>query len=352
VKTRLVELWEKVLNIHPIGSNQNFFEFGGDSLLAARLFIQIEKVFKKRLPLSALVEAPTIEQLADILSGRVLRPANSSLVTVQPDGCHAPLFCVHDHSGQPLFSRNLSLNLGTDQPVFGFRSQGLSGGEKPYFAVEDMAAHYLREMRTLQPGGPYYLSGYCFGGMVAYEMANLLKGQGEEVALLALFNTPAPGSLQGWPLNRLYLTNRIYHELRKLKVLPPREMFAILGTKSARLISLATGSLKTKLLRTFSYFLRQYGESRTQQFLSISDTNVAAAKAYRPRPYAGRITLFLTDELPTFYPIHPKDGWMALASGGVEVQNVAGDNTSLFTTLQVQGLSEKLKDCLERARRS
>jgi thioesterase domain-containing protein/acyl carrier protein len=337
-KTRLLELWEKAFGIHPIDTNQNFFELGGDSLLAAKLFTRIEEVFGTRLPLSTLVEAPTIEQLAGILSGHIVRPANSSLVTVQPRGTRPRLFCVHDHEGQPLFCRNLSLNLGADQPVFGFRSQGIGSGETPYFAVEDMAAHYLREARSLQPHGPYYLSGYCFGGIVAYEMANLLADQGEKVALLAMFNTPLPASLEGWPLNQLYLRNRVRHELKTLRALPASEKFAIIAEKAAKLRMLALGSLKTRLLRP-----------QTQRSLSISDINIAAAKAYRPQPYGGRITLFLTEEMPTFYSIHPKDGWMALAAAGVEVHSVAGDNTSLFTTLYVRSVAEKLRACLERA---
>jgi len=301
--------------------------------------------------LSTLVEAPTIEQLAGILSGPVARPADSSLVTVQPDGTQPPLFCIHDHTGQPLFCRNLSLSLGTDQPVFGLRSQGLSDGETPYYTVQEMAAHYLREMRRRQPTGPYYLSGYCFGGMIVYEMANLLKDAGEEVALLALFNTPAPGSLRGWPLNRLYIQNRIRHELKNLNALRAREKFAFFGAKAAGLATLALGSLKARLLRIFSGPLHFNTGKHTQRLLSISDINIAAAKAYRPRPYVGRITLFLTEEVPTFYPIDPEAGWMTLAAGGVEVQSVTGDNTSMFTTHHVHALAEKLKTCLERCRR-
>jgi thioesterase domain-containing protein len=90
--------------------------------------------------------------------------------------------------GEIFYCRNLSRSLGVDQPLFGLRSQGL-GGEEPNHTVEDMASHYLQEIRTIQPKGPYFLSGFCFGGMVAYEMARLLKIQGEEVALVVLFNT-------------------------------------------------------------------------------------------------------------------------------------------------------------------
>ena len=172
VQSRLVELWEAAFRTRPIGVDQDFFELGGDSLLAARLFAQIERAFQMDLPLAALLEAPTIRQLAGRICGRKNYSLGSCLVAIQPSGTKPPLFCVHGHMGEVFYCRNLARSLGADQPVFGLRSYGL-GGEPPHYTIEDMAVHYLREIRTVQPKGPYFLSGYCFGGMVAYEMARL-----------------------------------------------------------------------------------------------------------------------------------------------------------------------------------
>jgi thioesterase domain-containing protein/acyl carrier protein len=348
VESRLIELWEAAFGLHPIRADQNFFELGGDSLLAARLFAQIEKAFKTKLPLATLVESPTIAQLAEVLSTPTTHSSSSCLVAVQPKGTQPPLFCVHGHAGEIFYCWNLSRCLGTDQPLFGLRSQGLSE-KAAHYTVEEMAAHYLNEIRAVQPHGPYYLGGYCFGGMVAYEMARSLTAQGEKVAILAMFNTPAPGSLEGWPLQQTYLARRITHELRKLGELGIREKLEVLGTKAAGLGRLALGSVKESIWKISAKSPLGSTQKWTQRLLSVSDINIAAAKAYAPGPYAGRSILFLTDEAASLYTIGPKSGWAPLITGGIEVYHVDGDNISMFDAQFVEALAEKLKPCIHRA---
>jgi thioesterase domain-containing protein/acyl carrier protein len=348
VESRLIELWEAAFGLHPIRADQNFFELGGDSLLAARLFTQIEKAFKTNLPLATLVESPTIAQLAEILSAPTTHSSSSCLVAVQPKGTQPPLFCVHGHAGEIFYCWNLSRCLGTDQPLFGLRSQGLSE-KTAHYTVEEMAAHYVKEIRTVQPHGPYYLGGYCFGGMVAYEMARSLTAQGEKVAMLAMFNTPAPGSLEGWPLQQTYLANRITHELRKLGELGIRDKLEAFGTKTAGLGRLALGSVKEIIWKISAKSPIGRAQKWTQRLLSVSDINIAAAKAYAPGPYAGRCILFLTEEASSLYSIGPKSGWTPLITGGIEVYNVEGDNISMFDAQFVDALVKKLQPCLDRA---
>jgi thioesterase domain-containing protein/acyl carrier protein len=348
MQSRLVELWEETFALRPIGVDQDFFELGGDSLLAARLFIQIEKTFQIDLPLAALLEAPTIRQLAATISGQKIRSSSSSLVVIQPNGTKPPLFCVHGHMGEIFYCRNLSRALGADQPLFGLRSRG-HGGEHPHYTVEDMAEHYVREIRAVQPKGPYFLSGYCFGGMAAYEMARLLKTQGEDVALLVMFNTPAPGSLKGWPLRQVYLAKRIAHELRTLRLLRLREKLAVFGSKAVGFMRLVSGSFKAALWHALARASVVSAAKGAQRLLSVADINVSAAKAYHPGAYPGRIILFLTEEATSLYASDPRDGWMALAGDGIEVHAVAGDNNSLFDARFVEALAEKLKSCITKA---
>jgi thioesterase domain-containing protein len=350
VQSRLMELWRAAFGM-PIGVDENFFELGGDSLLAARLFIQIEKAFQMELPLSVLLEAPTIRQLAGIIRAPIVPSLHSSLVAVQPNGTRPPLFCVHGHSGEIFQCRNLSLSLGADQPVFGLRSQGL-GGEAPYFTVEEMANHYLREIRTVQRKGPYSLTGYCFGGMIAYEMARLLKTQGQEVALLVMFNTPAPGSLKWWPLRPSYLVKRIARELRKLRTLRIREKLVALRTKAIELARQVSGSFKAALWHALAKSSIGIAERKTQGLLSVADINIVAAKAYDPGAYAGRIIFFLTnddDDATSLYATDPAGGWMALAEDGVEVSVFDGSNTPSLRHAPNIELGEKLKSYLTQA---
>jgi len=346
VQSRLVELWQAAFGM-PIGVDQNFFELGGDSLLAARLFIQIEKAFQMELPLAVLLEAPTIRQLAGIISAPTVCSSHSSLVPAQPSGTKPPLFCVHGHTGEIFYCRNLSLSLGADQPIFGLRSQGL-GGEAPFLTVEEMATHYLREIRTVQREGPYFLVGYCFGGMIAYEMGRLLKAQGEEVALLVMFNTPAPGSLKWWPLRPDYLVTRITRELRNLRTLKTREKLVFLPSKAIGLAQLAFGSFKAALWRALAK--SPIGAEREAQgLLSIADINLLAAKAYDPGAYPGRIIFFLTkDDATSLNATDPARGWMALAEDGIEVYVFDAGTPSLRQAPNIE-LAEKLKSCLTQA---
>jgi phthiocerol/phenolphthiocerol synthesis type-I polyketide synthase E len=185
----LVRIWQQLLGVGSVGIDQNYFDLGGDSVLAVHLFAEIEKVFKVKLPLATLFEAPTIQELAGILRSEAPSTGWSPLVTIQNSGSRPPFFCVHGAGGNVLIYRELSENLGSDQPFYGLQSQGLDGSCPPLTRIEDMAALYVKAIRRQQPHGPYLLGGYCGGGLIAFEIAQQLGSDGEEVALLALLDT-------------------------------------------------------------------------------------------------------------------------------------------------------------------
>jgi thioesterase domain-containing protein/acyl carrier protein len=347
VESRLVELWEAAF-AKPIGLDQNFFELGGDSLLAARLFSQIEKAFQIELPLALLLEAPTIRQLAGIIGAPIRNSLHSSVVPVQPSGTKPPLFCIHGQTGEMFFSRHLSLSLGQDQPVFGLRSQGL-GGEAPLSTVEEMALHYLKEMRSVQPQGPYFLAGYCFGGMIAYEIGRVLKTQGEEIGLLVMFNTPPPGSLKWWPVRPSYLVKHTARELKKLRTLKPREQLAGIRIKVIKFARIASGAFKGVLGNALAKSSIGIAERKSQRLLSVEQINVLAAKAYDPGPYAGRITFFLAKDDPTSLYATDPGRWMELAQDGIEVYTFGGGGKLPLRKAPDADVAEKLKYCLARA---
>src|SRR5436190_13346859 len=151
--------------------------------MAVRLFAEIEKLTQRKLPLVTLFQAPTIEQLAGMLGHDEHEASRSLLVPIQPQGLKPPLFLVHGAGGDVLWGyANLAAHLPPDQPVYGIKSRGQNGQEE-WRTLEEMAMGYLKEVRALQPTGPYYLGGYCFGGNVAYEMARQLHSEGQSVAL-------------------------------------------------------------------------------------------------------------------------------------------------------------------------
>ncbi len=192
MESQLVGLWEEVLGISPIGVQDNFFDLGVSSLTAARLFARIEDEFGTRLPLAPVFSAPTVEALAELL--RQDRPAADvgALVPIQPQGSQPPIFGVHGGAGTVLLYAQLAQRLGRDQPFYALQAIGLYGRESPQRTIGDMATRYIAELRTVQPAGPYRLGGYCFGGLVAYEMAARLIAAGERVELVAMFNAPSP----------------------------------------------------------------------------------------------------------------------------------------------------------------
>ena len=145
-----------------------------------------------RLPLGAVFQAPTIEKLAVLVESDDSAGRWTSLVPIQPNGSEPPLFCVHGGAGTVLHLQPLAQLLGPEQPFYGLQARGLYGGAPPLRSVEEMAEHYLDELRTVQPEGPYYISGYCFGAIVAFEIAQRLLREGESSASSSMFNGPSP----------------------------------------------------------------------------------------------------------------------------------------------------------------
>ncbi len=186
---QLIKLWEKVLNVRPVGLRENFFDLGGNSLGAVRLFSEMRKMFGRSFPLSVLFQAPTVEKLADMIRQGGWRPQWTSLVPIQTDGTKPTFFCVHGGGGNVLIYRDLSRHLGKDYPFYGLQARGVDGSKDYLTTTEAMAESYLREVRELQPEGPYYIGGFCMGGQVAVEMAQRLVRDGQEVKLLFVIDT-------------------------------------------------------------------------------------------------------------------------------------------------------------------
>ena len=180
----------RALGVERLGATDNFFDLGGHSLLAVRVCSEIEKSSGKRLPLTAFFEAPTVEGLARLLSDETPAPHWQSLLRIQTMGSRPPFFWVHGQASDPLLPRYLH----PEQPLYGLMHQAHDGRPAKYTSVEEIAAHYSSEVRAVRPNGPYLLGGYCFGGVVAFEMAQQLRKLGEPVDLLVLLG-PSPVSL-------------------------------------------------------------------------------------------------------------------------------------------------------------
>ncbi len=196
VHQQLVQIWEELLNVQPIGIKDNFFFLGGHSLLAARLVSRIEQIFGKRIPLTTLFTGPTIEQLANALQDDEDLDLQAPLVAVQQGGSRRPFFFLHgDYKGGAFYCIPLAQGLGADQPFYALEPFKFDDLQSPP-TLESVATAHINLLRTVQPKGPYLLGGFCNGGLVAYEMARQLHTEGETVDLLALINPTPVGYLR------------------------------------------------------------------------------------------------------------------------------------------------------------
>ena len=191
----LVGIWEKILKVAPIGVTDDFFDLGGHSLMAVKVSVEVEKACHIRLPLAVFFETPTVAGLAAHLRKQNWTPSWSSLVPIRSRGSKTPLFLMHSHGGNTLEYQALATLLETDQPVYTLQTRGLDGHIRSDMSIEEMAADYIEEIRTIRPDGPYLLGGFCLGGLLALEVAQQLTAAGEEVPLLVLIHAINPPSM-------------------------------------------------------------------------------------------------------------------------------------------------------------
>jgi amino acid adenylation domain-containing protein len=226
MEIQLTALWQQVLDVPKVGIHDNFFDLGGHSLKAARLFYLLEQVYGRRLPLAMLFQAPTIAEFASILSQDHWTPPWQSLVAIQPNGAAVPIFMVPGVVGNVLVFAQLAKLLGPNQPCYGLQARGLDGKEAPFTSIPEMASHYVGQIRRIRPSGPYTILGSCTGGLIAYEMAQQLIGQGQTVTLVVM-DTWHPSTYRPHRLNLpmmfglpLFVLGRVIRSLLTLSRVP------------------------------------------------------------------------------------------------------------------------------------
>ncbi|MGD9007815.1 MAG: amino acid adenylation domain-containing protein [Desulfobacteraceae bacterium] len=191
MEKELALIWAEILGIPRVGIQDNFFDMGGHSLLAIRLTQRIEKVLGASIPVATLFKAPTIAEMAELIDGQT-PDTFSPLVGIRPKKEKTPFFCVHPGDGNVFYFTELARLLEARQPFYGLQAYGLEPDTEPLSDIREMAAKYIKTIRSVQPHGPYLLGGLCGGGTIAFEMAQQLKQIGEPVPLLVLFDSLAP----------------------------------------------------------------------------------------------------------------------------------------------------------------
>ncbi len=341
LEQELLHIWEEVLGMRPLTTSDDFFRLGGHSLLAVRLLEAVRRRTGHDIPLTTLFLGGTVQAMARVIRGGSDALTWSPLVAMQPHGSRPPLFCVHPLLGVVFPYYPLAHHLGAAQPCYGLQAAGLHPGQQPHISIAEMAAHYLRAIRQVQPHGPYHLAGWSFGSLVAFEMAQQLHQQHEPVALLALLDTPAPGTQPSPGGLLLFL-------LTSLRFIWPY-VYDYLALRSAaqrnRLPALVRGMLQrmpgARLLQQDEHAplpARQHATVR--RMVRLLALHVQVAAAYTPRVYPGRVVLLQTAATDA------AAGWQRLAAGGVHVEVVPGNHYTMLRPPHVAVLAERLRGWL------
>ena len=340
LELQLTKIWEKGLGIKNVGIKDNFFDLGGHSLLAVRLFAQIQKIFGKDLPLTTLFQAPTVEQLADVLRQEGWSSPWSSLVPIQHSGSKPPFFCVHGCGGIVFHMQGFARHLFPEQPLYGLKAQGLEKGQTPHSRIEDMAAFYIKEIQTVQPDGPYYIGGTGYGGAVVLEIAQQLKSQGQNVVFLALINAVPlkPYSSNVSFIRGIYggsfkyFFNRLVDFMRNRPLLPYVKY-----------------TIFNRVLVNWN-ISRRFVPMNIQREYRFREAFTNAILNYTAHGYPGRITCIICEKFSGNPQSRVRD-WYDIAGGELDVRFVPGTIEEIWRGREpyVRILAEQLKECLEEA---
>jgi aspartate racemase len=345
LELQLQLIFERVLKKVPVGVDISFFELGGDSLQALELLVEIERATGKNLPLGTLYQSSTVEAIAREIRERAGTEQWSCLVPLQRRGKRAPLYFLHTTPGDILGYGNLVFHLPQDQPCHGFQALGLKDSSLSHQSIDEMARYYVTLLKEFQPKGPYFLGGWCYGGILALEMARLLKADGEEIGLLALLETPAmPPALSNW---RYYA-----HRLNCFLKMGPANWVSYSREK-------ARYARESKMANRMRF---RQSESLVDADLTVVaphlarlehlyNTNLKALDQYRSTYYDGKITLFNASEKDPAVIPDPYYGWIGLARE-IEIYEVDGNHDTMLTEPNVRSLAEKLDQCLLAAQES
>jgi amino acid adenylation domain-containing protein len=350
LEQQLARIWEKELGVKPIGVEDNFFELGGTSLIAAKIFAKIRKTMRRNLPLTVFVKSPTIEQLANQIQKEEDPLSEPALLPIQPYGSKPPFICVHGHGGEGFSLVPLARYFEKDQPFYGFQSIGIQKKQFPLTRIESMAAHYVAELRSLQPVGPYYLAGECFGGIVAFEMAHQLLGQEEKVAFLALIGMTPTDFANLLPPSLIQAYHRHCSWVQRLK--RKWGLLTTLGTREK--IARIKKDLYSKIINPYQKWtwaipyrvFSLIGRPLPRIFWNIAQTNKYAYGRYVPKVYSGRVTLFLEREIMDLSRETDSD-WGKIAAHGVSAHALPGDHLTVTSKgLYAELLAGLLQNCL------
>ena len=345
----VAQVFAEVLDIPAVGLRDNFFELGGHSLLATRTLVRLRERFGIEVPLTALVQAPTVEGLSRWLDSALEKPGQlemaqvdqvprwKCLVPTPSNSSRPPLFLITGYMDEDDTLRilsNLIPHIGPDQPLCGLRPRWLDGHSPQYSSVAEMRDEYLRELRAFRSKGPYYLLGDCVGGVVAIEMARTLLDQGEDVPLLILLDTERP-RFHSFFLNEV---TRLWERGRRVASVLRQFVRPTEGTRSEVVFQILRRKLRRSGLSRHPIQATDYIYQKRVEYQQL-------LKKHRLKRYPGCIRLIVSDDVHRFVGFL---GWNGFADGGVEVYRTPGHHRT-FRAQYSREFGEQLQLCIELA---
>jgi thioesterase domain-containing protein/NAD(P)-dependent dehydrogenase (short-subunit alcohol dehydrogenase family) len=388
VERELAAMWRDLLGVTDVGVYDDFFELGGQSLVAVRLFNRIRKRYSVDLPLSTLFEAPSIAACARVLADEAGLPESatrfddselttvsspvpeeassgapgtapadsdeapasrprptrqkarwSCLVPMQNKGSRRPFYCIAGMGGTLNNLRKLALLTSDTRPIYGLQPPGADDRSQLLYSVEDLARRYISEIRSVQPQGPYLLGGYSGGGVAAFEISRQLLAEGQSVAFLAFIDSFSPA------LPQRSFGDRARIHWQRVADQGPRYLFDTVGR---RLVYERWDIWRRVASQLGKAFPRRY------RYESIQDSWMVAEERYRPTPTDGRATLFRAREesalsLWTAVEVDEFHGWQRYLEGGVTVELCPGNHSTMCEEPNVRVLAQKLRLAIDTA---
>ncbi len=391
VERAVADIWREALKIDRLCIHDNFFDLGGHSLLATQVISKTNDAFSVAVPLRALFETQTVCGLAERISALLAakrgvaddvaaRSGDPCIVVLQSEGTKTPFFCATGAGAVAGYYGTIASCFAGDRPFCGIQDPRLDEEYESFPAIEDLARRFIEAIRTVQAKGPYLLGGWSFGGIVAVEMAQQLRQQGEEVAFLGLIDTGAPrrnADASRVPVGRVWnLAKNLLRRGRTLVTM--RRTMAGYAYDGARLaIAALCGRRDPAIshLRPMDYLhwarhdlstqhdltlagLAETGAQRSRLMLihepfvwHVFKTTRARGQAmadYVATPYAGRITLLRAESgILEMYDYDTTLGWGRIANQGVDVRIIPGNHTVMLRKPYVETLARQLRQCLD-----
>ena len=377
IEEKLVELWEKILDVRPIGIHDNFFDLGGHSLAGASLLSRLNRIFGLDLAVRVLFEAPTVAQLTSSIEVqqrtlsepklKAVKEKPSYLVELQSGRGKTRVFFFPGGGGgegEFFIYAKLARYVGTDYSFYGLRARGADGKSEPHRGVEEMAADYTQAIRTVQPHGPYFLLGECFGGVAAQEVARQLQAEGERIALLALMDTQRPTKriYLGYRVSRLfepvsrlfepvldnYYIQGIPFHWKKWCALDYRDRIPYIFEKVRNAFRSSPHPMRpmeTKRSRAQAVVEVNTDRRAVEHIDWIRDRYRRVLRWHNPKPYEGRIHILVNEE---YYGRDHTLGWGQLALKGLKIHKLPG-NHDTYIREHIKATAQELRHCLATA---